>query len=215
VRAVRGDGERGRRPARLSVGTPAEEGADPVETDREDRTLVEDYLRDRRESAFRVLYRRHTPAMYRTVLRLSRGDASLAEDAVQAAWIRAASGLDGFRWKSCLRSWLTGIAINCWRESWRRAGRAEIVELPDLPTAPGQARAIHRLDLQRAIDRLPDGYREVLLLHDVEGYTHDEIGSLMGIRNGTSKSQLSRARRAVRRWLVRTEEEAGHERRAS
>jgi RNA polymerase sigma-70 factor (ECF subfamily) len=194
---------------------PAEEGADPVEPDREDRTLVDAYLRDREEKAFRVLYRRHTPAMYGTVMRMSRGDAAVAEEAVQAAWIRAATRLDGFRWESCLRSWLTGIALNCWRESWRRAGKAEIVELPDLPAAPAQARVIHRMDLQRAIDQLPDGYREVLLLHDVEGYTHDEIGSLMGIRNGTSKSQLSRARRAVRRWLTKAEEETGHERRAS
>ena len=186
-----------------------------MEPDRDDRNLVDAYLLRREERAFRDLYRRHTPAMYGTVLRMSRGDATLAEDAVQAAWIRAATRLDSFRWESSLRSWLTGIAINCWRESWRRAGRAEIVELPDLPIAPAQLRVIHRLDLQRAIDRLPDGYREVLLLHDVEGYTHDEIGRLMGIRNGTSKSQLSRARRAVRRWLEGSEEERGHERRAS
>ena len=59
---------------------------------------------------------------------------------------------------------------------------------------------------QPANAQLPDGYREVLILHDIEGYTHEEIGNLMGIHNGTSKSQLSRARRAVRRWLGHPEE---------
>ena len=78
---------------------------------------------------------------------------------------------------------------------------------PPEPTGP--------IDLEAALGRLTPVTRSVLWLHDVEGYTHDEIGSLMGIRNGTSKSQLSRARRAVRRWLERPEEERGHERRAS
>jgi RNA polymerase sigma-70 factor (ECF subfamily) len=182
--------------------------------DREDRRLVDAYLASREEKAFRALYRRHTPALLGMALRLSRGDEPKAQEIVQSAWIRAARALAGFRWESSLKSWLTGIAINCWRESCRRNGRAEIVELPELPAAPAQRRVIHRLDLERAIARLPDGYREVLLLHDVEGYTHDEIGSLMGIRNGTSKSQLSRARRAVRGWLG-TPEERSDERRAS
>lgn len=183
--------------------------------ERSDQDLVDRYLRRRDEESFRELYRRYTPSLLGTALRLGRGNETLAEEVVQAAWVRAARGIGGFRWESSLRSWLTGIAINCWREVYRRSERAEIVELKDLPCAPGQnARAIQRVDLQRAIDQLPDGYREVLLLHDVEGYTHREIGRLMGIHDGTSKSQLSRARRAVRRWLAGHEEES-HERRAS
>jgi RNA polymerase sigma-70 factor (ECF subfamily) len=59
-----------------------------------------------------------------------------------------------------------------------------------------------RLDLERAVLRLPDGYREVLVLHDIEGYTHEEIADRLGIAPGTSKSQLSRARDSLRRWLA-------------
>ena len=58
------------------------------------------------------------------------------------------------------------------------------------------------MDLERAIERLPAGYREVFVLHDVEGYTHEEIGGLLGIESGTSKSQLSRARQRLRAALA-------------
>ncbi len=184
---------------------------------REDRGLVEAFLRDRDEDAFRTLYRRHSPVMYGVVLRLVRGDAGEAEEVLQSAWIRAAERLDTFRWESTLRSWLTGVAVNCFREFTRRRKRITPMDpamLPELEVPPSRvARPIVRIDLERAIDRLPDGYRQVLLLHDVQGYTHREIGEMMGIQDGTSKSQLSRARRAVRFWLQKTEET--DERRAS
>ena len=122
--------------------------------------------------------------------------------------VRAAERLETFQWKSQLRSWLTGIALNCYRETCRQHARrkTEPLELHEVVSAARVHREISRIDLERAIAQLPDGYREVLILHDVEGYTHDEIGNLMGIRNGTSKSQLSRARRAVRSWLDQPEE---------
>ncbi len=87
-------------------------------------------------------------------------------------------------------------------ESLRRPGRldAEYVEAPSRPQAalpdPSQ-----RIDLERAFERLPAGYRVVLVLHDIEGYTHDEVGELLGISPGTSKSQLSRARAWLRSAL--------------
>jgi RNA polymerase sigma-70 factor (ECF subfamily) len=172
----------------------------------DDRQLVSAYLRDREENAFRALYRRHSSLLYGSILRLARGDAEEAQELLQLTWIRAAENLHRFRWESSLRSWLTGIAINCHRDALRRRKRRrtdpiESVTIEALPSLPRSHREIGRLDLERAIAQLPDGYREVLLLHDVEGYTHDEIGEMMGIRNGTSKSQLSRARRAVRSWL--------------
>jgi RNA polymerase sigma-70 factor (ECF subfamily) len=179
-----------------------------VSTDWEDRKLVSAYLRDREEMAFRALYRRHTPMVFQFVLRLVGGRTAEAEEIIQTAWIRAAGKLDAFRWDSSLRTWLTGIALNCYRESVRRDrrnGDTVSLDLQELPVVRRLHREIPRIDLERAIAQLPDGYREVLILHDVEGYTHDEIGALMGIRNGTSKSQLSRARRAVRRWLGHSE----------
>jgi RNA polymerase sigma-70 factor (ECF subfamily) len=88
----------------------------------------------------------------------------------------------------------------------RKLGRrvyTELDETEDLPTAPRITGVIDRIDLERVIAMLPDGYREVLILHDIEGYTHEEIGTLLGVESGTSKSQLARARRAVRVRLAK------------
>jgi RNA polymerase sigma-70 factor, ECF subfamily len=155
------------------------------------------------ESAFRELYRRHTPAMYGAVLRLLARNAADAEDAVQEAWLRAVRGLGDFRGDSALRTWLIGIAIRCALEIGRR--RRALTD-PD-PKAPDQAPSpAVRLDLEHAIASLAGGYREVVVLHDVYGYTHAEIGELLGIDEGTSKSQLSRARQALRRAMSGTME---------
>ncbi len=172
--------------------------------DPEDRKLVEKFLRRRQEKVFRAIYQRHTPAIYQILVRMLRGDASNAEEVLQVAWVRAIERLETFRWESSLRSWLIGIALNCSREFLRRQRRTEpaepwaVDELPALRRAAGE---LNRIDLERAIAHLPDGYREVLILHDIEGYTHNEIGEFLGIETGTSKSQLSRARRAMRARL--------------
>jgi len=168
----------------------------------EDRALAEAVVHTRDEAAFRTLYRRHTPALYRLALRLGGGDGPWAEELVQRAWIRAVEGLDSFAWRSNLSSWLGGIAINCARELWREARTRNETALVDEVAAPRPVAADERVDLERAIERLPDGYREVFVLHDVEGYTHQEIGGLLGIEPGTSKSQLSRARQRLRTALA-------------
>jgi len=169
----------------------------------DDRRLVSEFVRFGDESAFRSLYHRHTPPVFRVISRLVGAERS-AEDALQMMWIRAAENLHRFRWESSLRSWLTGIAINCCREILRREKRDRADSIDEtshsLPRRPAP-RAGLRIDLERAIGSLSPGYREVLVLHDVEGYTHMEIGELLGIEPGTSKSQLSRARRALRAKL--------------
>jgi RNA polymerase sigma-70 factor (ECF subfamily) len=111
-----------------------------------------------------------------------------------------------FGWRSALSTWLGGIAINCARELWREGrawGETTLDEqwsgLSVSPGAPSNAE--ERIDLERAIERLPHGYRQVFVLHDVEGYTHEEIAGLLGIDAGTSKSQLSHARRRLRAAL--------------
>jgi RNA polymerase sigma-70 factor (ECF subfamily) len=181
-------------------------------TDLEDRQLVSGFLRRREEKAFRALYRRHAPALHRIALRLVRGRREDAEEILQNTWIRAVERLSGFRWESSLRSWLVGIAINCSRELNRRTGRIEELPEPvrvqDVDELPRLNGTVGRIDLERAIATLPDGYREVLVLHDIEGYTHSEIGSILGIEAGTSKSQLSHARRAVRARLAGLREPA-------
>lgn len=163
-----------------------------------DEALVRTFVRERDEDAFRALYRRHTPALYRLALRLAGGAEATAEDAVQEAWIRAAERMSGFRFESALRTWLMGIVVNCVRES-RRRERPGVGAPPEEPLeAPLDGEAI---DLERAIRGLADGYRQVFVFHDLLGHTHREIASLLGVDEGTSKSQLFLARRALRRRL--------------
>jgi RNA polymerase sigma-70 factor, ECF subfamily len=173
--------------------------------DTPDRILVERFLSARDERDFRILYRRFSPALAQIVLRFVRGNHADAEEVLQTTWVRAVRGMPGFRWESSLKSWLTGIALNCSREHLRRVRRhdsTEPIELHD-PVAPSRPPVdISRVELERAIARLPDGYREVLILHDIEGYTHLEIGGILGVEEGTSKSQLFRARRALRTRLA-------------
>jgi RNA polymerase sigma-70 factor (ECF subfamily) len=164
-------------------------------------------VRDRDEEDFRVLYRRHTPVLFRLALRLL-GDEAAAEDAVQEAWIRAAEKLAAFRFESALRTWLVGILLNCVREARRRRGPASRpgADLPvdetELGDAAGSAPLVaEAIDLERAIGGLPDGYRQVFVCHDLLGHTHREIAALLGVDEGTSKSQLFLARRALRRRL--------------
>lgn len=169
-----------------------------------ERDQVEEFLKRRDERSFRRLYRAHTPPLYQTALRLAAGVEDDAAEIVQETWIRAVQRLGAFRWESGLRRWLTSIAVNCFREMVRRRSRTvadEGIEIVDLNAARAMRGAIDRVDLERAIAQLPAGYREVLLLHDVEGYTHEEIGALLDIETGTSKSQLSRARKAMRLHL--------------
>jgi RNA polymerase sigma-70 factor (ECF subfamily) len=139
--------------------------------------------------------------MYLLALRLLGRSGRHAEDVVQETWVRAASALGGFAWRSNLRTWLLGIAVNCCREVLRAASREVAgTETPAADPASPPRQGPEKIDLERAIRELPDGYREVLILHDVEGLTHEEIGNRLGIDVGTSKSQLSRARRALRAY---------------
>jgi RNA polymerase sigma-70 factor (ECF subfamily) len=167
-----------------------------------DRQLVEHFLRTRSDEAFRILYRLHAPVMYRLIVRLIGRAERDAEDALQDAWIRAAERLDQFRWESSLRTWLCGIAANCCRERIRRldAAPADTTErgLGVDPAPHWQA-----VDLERAIARLPAGARAVLVLHDVQGFTHEEIAHVLDIEASSSRSQLVRARRALRCMLGR------------
>ena len=153
--------------------------------------------------AIRDLYRRYAPRVYAVVRRLA-GDDQLAEDWAQEAWLRAFRALPNFRGEARFSTWLHRIAVNSalhgkrWRE--RRVQRE--VAMPE--AAEPRTRSEHvvlRLSLQRALDTLPEGMRQIIVLHDVEGYTHEEIGDLLGIAPGTSKSQLFKARARLRQWL--------------
>ena len=175
----------------------------PLIVEPTDRELVVRILKEGDERAFRALYRRHTPGL----LRLSRNllsdrQAVDPDDLVQETWIRAAARLAGFEWRSSLITWLRGILLNLVREAHRAEGRQSFVELTDEVTAwPAPPDATELADLEAAIASLAPGARAVLILHDVEGYTHEEIAAFLEITPGTSKSQLCRARRSVVRFL--------------
>lgn len=173
-----------------------------------DREWAEELIRGGDETAFRELYRRHTPRLYGFALRLLGGAEAEAEEVVQETWVRAVRRLDGFRWRSALATWLCGIAHNLCRERLRRRLRRERqAELPP-PAPPAPPAGGLRADLERAIALLPARCRTVLVLHDVEGWTHREIAKGLGISAGTSKSQLFEARRRMRTWLLGDRHEA-------
>jgi RNA polymerase sigma factor (sigma-70 family) len=170
----------------------------------DDRQLVEAYLSRRDDASFVALYRTHTPALYRMAWRMGGIAQVDIDDVVQETWLRAARGLAQFRFQSALRTWLTSILINCLQEARRRRDPLA----PD--DASGDVEAPRRnlplaIDLDRAIAMLPSGMRDVLVLHDIEGFTHDEVADALGVTTGTSKSQLFDARRKLRHVLTKGE----------
>jgi RNA polymerase sigma-70 factor (ECF subfamily) len=168
-----------------------------------DADLIARFLATRDAWAFRTLYRRHAPAVYGLLCRLTGGRESDAADVLQNAWIRAADRLATFRGDAQFRTWLTGIALNCYRE-WRRAGRAREAAIDSDPgelSVPDRVtNGVRAIDVAEIVNALPPHFREVLVLHDVEGCTHEDIAAALGIEPGTSKSRLSRARALFRAW---------------
>ncbi|MGH7501027.1 MAG: RNA polymerase sigma factor [Longimicrobiales bacterium] len=157
--------------------------------------------------AVRELYRRYAPRVYAVVRRLADDDA-LAEDWAQEAWVRAIRALPRFRGEARFSTWIHRIAVNSalhgrrWRD---RRVRNEVAMPAVAPPAtriqPQGEQTLLRMALERAMQTLPDGMRQVLVLHDVEGYTHEEIANALGVTAGTSKSQLFKARARMRRAL--------------
>jgi RNA polymerase sigma-70 factor (ECF subfamily) len=155
--------------------------------------------------AFERLYRENERKVYALCLRLSC-DRTLAEELTQDVFVQAWRKLGGFRGESAFSSWLYPIAVNtALSERRSRRRRDAHVVTSDDPTAlertPRLPTPEEGFDLQRALATLPAGARAVFVLHDVEGRTHEEIGTLLEIAPGTSKAQLHRARRLLREVL--------------
>ena len=154
--------------------------------------------------AIRTLYDRYAPRVYAVVRRIA-GDDDLAQDYAQEAWIRAIRALPTFRGDARFSTWLHRIAVNAALQALRKAETRQKREAPvpeQVPVAPTHADSLLQKRLERALDGLPEGMRRVLILHDVEGYTHEEIGDVLGVTAGTSKSQLFKARAKMRDMLA-------------
>ena len=166
-----------------------------MHVEQSDANLIQEFLHSRSEATFLLLYRRHTPVLYLFALRLTGGRQADAEDIVQEMWIRAIRKLKDFRADASLRNWLMGIAFNCNRELKRKTRADEsIVNIEIQTPAPSDL-------LEKEIRALPVGSREILILHDLYGYTHEEIAAMLNIHQGTSKSQLFEARKRLRQVL--------------
>jgi RNA polymerase sigma-70 factor (ECF subfamily) len=163
-----------------------------------DAQLVLAIRRDRSEAAFGVLYDRHTPRAFQTAWRILGGNRHEAEDATQDAWVRAVATLDSWQNGEAFGAWLRSIAAHVAIDMLRRERRLTFETDADAVTSESPA---EHIDLEGAIASLAPGYRAVLVLHDVEGFTHEEIAQRLGITAGTSKGQLFKARRAVRARL--------------
>lgn len=164
--------------------------------------------------AFEFLYRRHSARVYAVCLRMTANSGE-AEDATQEVFMQLFRKVTTFRGESRFSTWLHRLTVNAVLMRLRKKRRVEISideaargnEQDPLPppqfgvedlTLKG---LLDRVNLQKAIDELPDGYRQIFILHDVEGYEHNEIASLLGCSIGNSKSQLFKARTKLRGLL--------------
>jgi len=161
--------------------------------------------------AFEELYRLHAGRLYGLAMRML-GNGADAEDMLQEIFLSVHRKLDSFRGESALGTWLYRMAMNQILDHVRsRAGRAgQLTDgLDDAAViADGMGhrladRAIARIDLERALGELPEGCRAAFVLHDVEGLEHKEIAQVLGIAEGTSKSQVHKARLRLRGLLAR------------
>lgn len=155
--------------------------------------------------AERLFYDRHVERVWRLAYRFT-GDSDLAQDVVQETFVRAFGKLETFRGESTLSTWVTAVAtstaLNTLRKVKRFRGHVQLEDAAHLAQPGRRSEPDLKRRMAEAIDALPEGYRTVFVMHDVEGYTHEEIGAALGVQTGTSKAQLFRARGRLREALA-------------
>jgi RNA polymerase sigma-70 factor, ECF subfamily len=161
--------------------------------------------------AARELYDSHAPRVFRLAFRLT-GDDDLARELTQETFIRAFAQLARFRGEAALSTWLHRVALSVISNAMRKVKRfrsreTDLEEAGAMGTDTGTPDPELRDRLYRAIDELPEIYRVTFIMHDVEGYTHDEIAAALGVAEGTCKSRLSVARAQLREKLASVVEE--------
>ena len=167
------------------------------------------------ERGFERIYRLHSPRVYSLCFRMMRGNAAEAEELTQESFLLLFRKISTFRGESAFSTWLHRLAFNIVLMRMRKRNY-QVVSLDEM-LEPGENTAgiqkhmgkrdlqlsgtVDRMDLERAIEQLPRGYKTVFILHDVQGYEHNEIAAMRGCSLGNSKSQLHKARARLRRLL--------------
>jgi len=180
-------------------------------TMREDEAAALDSIRRAQAGdvdAFELLYREHAGRVFALCLRLQGGDSADATELMQDVFIKAWRRLATFRGDSAFSSWLHRMAVNTMLENARSDRRriARVLPMDDMSLLPGGARSSGvelKMDMEDAIASLPKGARLAFVLHDVEGFQHQEIAEQLSVSVGTVKAQLHRARRLLRERLER------------
>ncbi len=164
--------------------------------------------------AFEKLYEYHYRRVYSLCLRML-GNATQAEDLTQEVFLQVYRKIGGFRGDSAFTTWLHRLTVNQVLMHFRKRGTkleqtseegdfTNVIETPIQSTR--RISMVDRLALEKAIEELPPGYRTVFVLHDIEGYEHQEIGAMLDVSIGTSKSQLHKARMRLRELLSKKNE---------
>jgi RNA polymerase sigma-70 factor (ECF subfamily) len=172
------------------------------------------------EEAFAALFETHKRRVYSLCLRMT-GNTAEAEDLSQEAFLQLFRKISTFRGESAFSTWLHRLAVNVVLMHLRKKGLQQ-VSLDEMDTSQEEPvkrdyrdddrrllGSVDRISLSRAIAELPPGYRAVFILHDVEGYEHNEIAEIMSCSVGNSKSQLHKARMKLRQWLREDRKTAG------
>lgn len=154
--------------------------------------------------AFEALYKTHVATLNALALRLTGQDHDLAAELIQDSFIRAWHQRSQFRGDASFATWMHRIVVNAYLATRRRSARLVAIDEASEPAVESAALAIDAAsDLEQALARLPERARLVVVLHELEGYSHDEIAALTGMAAGTSRAHLHRGRDLLKRWAAR------------
>ncbi len=193
--------------------TPAIPNSEPIKADAPDFALAQVAAKGN-IAAFEKLYERYNRRTYSLCLRMTNSQTE-AEDLTQEVFIQLFRKIGSFRGDSAFSTWLHRLTVNqvlmhFRRRSIKNEKTSETGEMPEQTVSgtenPRKMPVLDRIALKNAVAQLPPGYRNVFVLHDVEGYEHEEVARLLGISVGTSKSQLHKARLKLRGLLIKQNE---------
>jgi RNA polymerase sigma-70 factor (ECF subfamily) len=186
----------------MVTDNPASTATTATPASRADQRALIERVRRGDPSAHRALYEAHVDRVYRLTYRLT-GTEELAREMTQDTFVRAFAAIEGFRGDSAIETWLHSIAVSVTLNELRARKRAHARTAP-LEEALVIAKPVSRSDplmrdkVMAAVNALPEGCRTVFMMHDAEGFTHQEIAAALGVTEGTSKAQLNRARGKLR-----------------